>query len=673
MDAGLILKKQAQNEFYSLDYYEEVANFVLRSVNSGRKRIYINKTTFFRQLSSIISGKIEMQAPHEEFLKRNRNLYYTGIVLHLTGHTTLSQEYLNQHEPLPKQYSGEEAAEYLSIGKMLHYSNTVIIQSLRALNKVLLWERISLKDISIDKIIAIPDFNKCILNILTGMGIIQRIPANTSVIDFSSILICSPELEELYLEYLGKISGDIEGTKRKKEKGARFLLDFLALQNVTNIKQIDVSHIINFINWLKDKAPAKFGSSRSSETIITDISRLKSFLTFMDEKQLLSESLREFILDPNEGLDSFRQKKIDKRHKPIPKSEIERIERMLYEMDETGENWLVKRALILAYLSAGRPSEILSLWLDCIRGTPEVPLLYFHRGKHFTERYVPMTEEMSRIVQEVLNNGLLRLPIEIEYDNYSVKRLFGYRGNIPTNAHLNRVFNRLQLSASPPLVSSRGQGKYSIYVLRRIRITKWLEAGIPETEVAQMAGHFSGVDNHNAYLVGAETRKINCMRAYNKFYKEQLNPSEENSYGDKPLETVFSAENFIAELAAVAERIENTGLRNVLMEEVMLRQPEVLLPVPCGFCMYGSESPSCNLIDKCLSCKKILIDLEQVRQWAERLYKIRKRQEKKGMAVFLSKTDVILSRLKALCITKLSMTLKEISEQFKEIKVKCEN
>ena len=654
---NIIMNKQNSNKLGS-QALRNIAQYVVKDINNS-KRPYINETEFYHLISTFERGKVNLPS-----FPQNRLYYYLALTLHLAGQTSLPRIYFYQHMRLPTILTNEEEAEYYKVACQLKYSSTTIRYSIRALNKILLYERISLKEVRLEQIIK-SDWSTCIINVLLALGVIKNLSPKIKDINFSSYLSCSIDLQQIYLGYLNEINREIEATRRKREKIVRFLLNFLSSYGVTNTEQIDKENLKAFIKWLETEAPSKIGATRSKETVNTDITRLKAFLIFLDEKQLLSEAARDFLYE----IDSYRYPIADKRHKPVPRKDIEVIERSLYGMDENGENWFVKRALILCYLSAGRPSEVLSLWFDCVRGTPEVPLLYFHRGKHFSERYVPMTEEIQRIVEEVKRSDLLRIPIFSEYDNYSVKRLFGFRGTLPSIAHMNRVFNRLQLEASSPLTDSHGNAKYSIYELRRIRITKWLEAGIPETDVAQMAGHFSGVDNHNAYIVGAESRKVNCWRAYEKYYKGRL--FSEDKIEELAQDAGFCAESFIAELATIAERIESSGLRDLVLEEMLLRQPELLLPVPCGYCAQGLGASFCNLLERCILCDKVIVDLERIQKWVAKLFRVRRLQEKKNMGALVHKTESIIAKLRVVCTAKLGFSSEEVAKRFNYIERHC--
>ncbi|MBP2636810.1 MAG: tyrosine recombinase XerD [Firmicutes bacterium] len=610
--------------------------------------------------------------------KSNIDYYYTMV---LSGRMQVDWKILNSYYVMPKILHQEEFDKVNEAIKHFDYKEAIQIHVPQFLQKIMIASVKKFTDISEQDIYKYRDLNsrpevaRATFYVLKRMGNIDvakeyEYPKTNTPVS-TPLKTQNRQILTIYNEYAKYAESEwVESTREKKVAASRFFLNWLSdnLEEI-NLSTLSFETLISYADYLKEYQNPVTLKPNSKSRVVHILSYLKSFFEFLTRRGLLNDDLVAKLVDYNSVL-YYKKYKNKTFPYPVPMKDRIAIEKMVLEGYPS--NQIIDCFFRLLYLLGLRPVEALSIKLDCLRGTEKTPMLYIHKGKDYKERFIPLPNEEYLLIKKLQEINKDSMPIYFEYDELTTQRLLNYRGTLIREGSLNDIFKDLQVKHG--IVDFRGDAKYTLYILRKIRITTWLENGLSETEVAYLCGH-GNVDSHNFYLVGKETRIANAQKVFNQYYKELLEQVEETgSY--KPREVNDEeVESYFKQLERTLIQIESKNINLVAMESIVKNVPELLFPVSCGMCfslaILGDDFECERMKFPCLECDELLDaenHISNFNNYVQRLYKQRQQHEKNGLDGLVERDDSLLGRLKLFYVKKFKMTDKQVEDLFESYK-----
>ncbi len=440
---------------------------------------------------------------------------------------------------------------------------------------------------------------------------------------------------------------------------------------VIEYNKINRNHIEDFVISMKNSINENTGHKYAESTINGQLSHLKNGLfKYLKIRKLLNKETEVFIFSYKEEYSEFYYKENFKFPKPINLEDRKKIEYIIYELKKE-KNTMYSDLLVLLYQLAIRPSELLSLKLNCIKGNTELPQVFVHRAKHFKQRYIPLTNECYEIMKKYQMENRYSPSVYLSYDGEASQRLFNFQGVVPSIQSLEEYFSKLLIDNG--IVDVDDKPKYTLYVLKRLRITIWLESGMSEITVAKLVGH-SNVDSHNAYIISKEAKNNNAKKVYEQFYKEFFDEISKHEKYIETQEDLNDTDDYIEQIKKELIQIQEKNINSVALSQIFNEFPEYALPVPCGYCLAKAfeNDFECEMMKlPCLECEKLLdkgLEIKKFDELVSRIYKNRESQIKKNIVGLVIKSDNMISRLKKFYIVKFKKNEKEVEEIFNNIK-----
>lgn len=611
--------------------------------------------------------------------RTNVEYYYTMV---LCGRIKVDWEVLNSRYTMPPILNQTEINKFEPIFLNYEYKSTARQNILQFIQKMMYathkeWFQINEEDIfQFRDLVTRTEFARSTFYVLQALGNIaldkNYIFAGNLTQKHSLLENRNEEIVKIYEEFLDDIKNRYpKHTEVKVEGNARNFLNWLWKEKpeIASPMQFTFDILKDYASYQRNYINPRTNNPISKKEVVAHLSYLKKLLYFLSRKKYVTD---EFTA----SLDDYNKKLYPRGYKgrvfpyPVPRKDRLEIEKIIYE--GYSANTIAEKLLKLMYLMGLRPVEAVSLKLDCIRGNKKIPMLYVHKAKNYKDRYIPMPEEVRSIVTELQEYNANSLPIYYDYDGETVQRLFGYRGTLLLVSSLNDIFRDLE--AKHGLVDFKGEPKYSIYILRKIRITMWLENGISEDEVAKLAGH-SKVDSHNFYLVGKESRITNSQKVFDTYYKGFYKQLRETGKYIPPSkeEEERNQKSYLEGLEQTLLQIENKSINLLALESIVKNIPELTFPVQCGQCfamaIEGGDFECERMQFPCLECDELIESENHVKEfndYVKRLYGQRYQHEKNGLDGLLERDDSLLSRLKLFYVRKFKMDDNQVEETFEK-------
>lgn len=608
--------------------------------------------------------------------KSNIDYYYTMV---LCGRMKADWEILNSYYVMPKILNKAELDIVNETLRYFDYKESVQINVLQLIQKIMIATLKKLVDVNEQDIYAYKDLSarpevaRSTFYVLKRMGNIgdssKYVYPNYHKPLSNPLNTRDEEILKIFNEYINYAEIEwVESTREKKVSESKHFLNWLC-NNVDNVdlSAMSFENLIRYADYLKGyQNPITFETFTKSR-VVHKLSNLKSFFGFLSQHKILNKTLVNELINYNSIL-YYKRYKSKNFPFPVPMEDRISIEKLVLQGYQS--NSITEAVIRLLYLLGLRPIEALSLKLDCLRGTKNAPLLHVHKGKDYKERFIPLPNEEYSLIKKIQESNKDSLPIRFEYDGLTTKRLFNYRGTLIKEGSLNDIFKDLQVKHG--ITNSKGEPKYTLYILRKIRITTWLESGLSEEDVAYLCGH-GDVDSHNYYLIGKEWRITNAQKVYNQYYKDLMEQVKETgSYA--PLEQDQKdeeAESYLKQLEQTLIQIESKSINLMAMESIVKNVPELLFPVSCGMCFAFAvlnDDFECERMKfPCLECDELLDaenHISDFNDYVKRLYDQRYKHEKNGLDGLMERDDSLLSRLKLFYVRKFQMTDAKVKDHF---------
>ena len=612
--------------------------------------------------------------------KYSNLLYYQAMIL-TGGFDIRLDNVIKEYRKLPEVLSKRDYNSIVEAMNKLKYSETTQQRVLRIIRRILICKRINFYDLQYKDI----EEYSSVVNTNTsrkGLASTVRLLREFNIINSQDIYYFSKKVKPERVIKLDinaaiqKVYEDFQNNYMQtcykktyviRERCARKFLLWLNkyYPNITIVDNIEIVHVREYIDRLKSTTKKNGELRYSDNTINGYLSHLKSgFFQYIKQSKQINKELEAYIFGNYAEYYKMYYTREKRMHDPVSREDRINIENAIYSAYDT-DNTIFNKMIILLYQLGLRPFELLTLKLDCIKGTKEMPQIYIHRCKKFKQRYIPLTEECLTIVQELRESNKSSQNIYSEIDGLSCKRLFNFNGAVPSIVTLEDKFSKILVKSG--IIKSNGEAKYTLYILRSLRITLWLEHMDVEI-VAKLAGH-DEIDSHNSYIVSKEIRIENCKKVFDKYYSKLLSNDNYELLNDNSIDN-NEEKNFIEELNNSLLEIENKTINKLAMESIISEFPEYSLPIPCGNCLakFFDEKFECAMMDiPCIECENLKISETSLKIFDDfviRIIKNRNMQKKKNVDGLVEQSNEKIERLKTFYITKLNFSDKEVEEKF---------
>lgn len=481
---------------------------------------------------------------------------------------------------------------------------------------------------------------------------------------------------EIYDEYCISLEKQVgsKGNKSSKKRVALQFFNWLSANNIfINISELKFSIIEEFVSWIKTYCSFVTHKKYSKNTINSVLSGLGMFLKFIINKNYVSV---EFTKDCKDMFEySYKNVPIELFHDIVCIDERKKIEQVIMSYLEHMGFPAAPDMLRLAYFCAIRPIELTTLRFNCLVGDKNNPSLHLHKTKNGDERFIPLVKDAFDIVKKYRVINKKSLPIYADYDSLNEQRLFCYRNRLLDASSLNNIFKKLIIENN--IVNENNKAKYSLYILRKLRITIWIEAGLSLRTIGELAGH-RDIESQNAYYVGKELIMENALKSYMQLYKNFTDILQsENSYEYKPEIDVCEQHDYLEELQKTLLEIDSKSIFDVATKMAYKDYPELFFPLMNGKCGASyEEGPDfkCEVMEfPCLNCIDLIDSENYINQFDEyllSLYNSRKMHIKNDLEGLVTRDEVIINKLSLFYQNNFNLNDQEVIERFKFIEEK---
>jgi site-specific recombinase XerD len=236
--------------------------------------------------------------------------------------------------------------------------------------------------------------------------------------------------------------------------------DFLAYNNITDLKQINQAHINSFYEWLQIR-PHKHKQGGLSEIYINHhVYALRVFFTWLEKTEQIQHNPISAI--------KFKRP-VSNSRQPISIEHIQDLFASCVTAKET--------ALLHLFYSCGlRRTEAVLLNSNDIHFKQQ--LLYVREGKGAKRRVVPMTARVAKELETYYVTERLTLTNVKDHDAFMINRVSERMSGDSYNRELKTILERAEIST-----------ENTLHHLRHSIATHLLESGLKLEDVRDFLGH----------------------------------------------------------------------------------------------------------------------------------------------------------------------------------------
>ncbi len=323
-------------------------------------------------------------------------------------------------------------------------------------------------------------------------------------------------LEKSFREWLD-VLGYAPTTVYNMPNLIRELFYYLEKQQVSNIKELDISHIESYYQTLKERSNQRRGGGLSSAHLNKHIQALRKFITYLRKVGRLEIPQIKLANEENENKLIY-----------LTEAEI----RQLFEATQKATSNKNKSAEVVTAIQA-RDRAMLAVFYGCgLRRTEGVSLdvgdinfdrsiLHVRKGKNYKERLVPISKTNLKYLTEYvydhrpeLTKGSKAEALFIAYT--STKRMQGQSLMIRLRV-LQYHTDNIELQ----------EKEIGLHTLRHSIATHFLQAGMKLESISRFLGHGS-LESTQIYthLAGIPIEKIQPHHNIPKYETTQLSEDE---------------------------------------------------------------------------------------------------------------------------------------------------
>lgn len=286
-------------------------------------------------------------------------------------------------------------------------------------------------------------------------------------LDHKSVVLATLESYKNWLETLNYSESAIKNNPR-------YVKEFIEWSKLKTIEEINETKIKNWFNYLSTRKHKTKAGGLSLNYLKGYRNALSQFSHYLRETKKQSFSLPENLL----------QEQQENERIILTKAEVNKLYQVTNYYADPGINdngLLAARERIILHLYYGcglRKNEGLAVETQDVKFTQN--LLYVRKGKNYKERYVPMTESITKDLKHYLNYAR---PILLRGREHQQLLVGWYGSPLKGSATLQRV----QLLSSLANLNK----PIGLHTLRHSIATHLHESGMKLEQVAKFLGHGS--------------------------------------------------------------------------------------------------------------------------------------------------------------------------------------
>ncbi|WP_281986982.1 tyrosine-type recombinase/integrase [Aquimarina aggregata] len=250
-------------------------------------------------------------------------------------------------------------------------------------------------------------------------------------------------------------------------------LHWLESHNYNNLSVVTAKITKSYYSYLKERPNQSRSGALSAYSLNNHISGLHCFNQYLKKHggTALPLQLQQEKIDPLAGIAIVTQSEIKQIFKATE-----------YKNTELRMQLRDKAMLVMLYSCGLRRNEVVNLEVSDILFDKR--LIYVRKGKNYKERYVPINEYNSRILEDYLYEG------RPHYPNATTNEAFfmSYHGNAMQGEGLKvRLRQLIESTGDSELIAK----KITPHKLRHSIATHLLQNGVPIATIKQFLGHSS--------------------------------------------------------------------------------------------------------------------------------------------------------------------------------------
>lgn len=300
----------------------------------------------------------------------------------------------------------------------------------------------------------------------------------------------------------------------------RELLHYLESENITSIKELDVNHIKEYYNKLKERSNARRGGGLSNNHLNKHIQSLRKFTDYL--RQVGRLTLPELQIKNEEAQ--------PKNIAVLTEEEIQLLFKATHKMPERVPHYNLNAAQVEAMQSRDR--AMLAIFYGCgLRRNEGVnvdvgdinfdrSILHVRKGKNYKERFVPISKVSLKYLQDYIYD---HRP-EIVQGNKSEALFISMKARrMDGQTMLLRLKYLQHQTENEDLIEK----EIGLHTLRHSIATHLLQAGMELESIARFLGH-STLESTQIYthLAGIEQHKEQTFTNIRKYARIQLSEDE---------------------------------------------------------------------------------------------------------------------------------------------------
>lgn len=290
------------------------------------------------------------------------------------------------------------------------------------------------------------------------------------------------KIKEEYTAWLNTL-GFSKGVARTFTYGIKYFFEWLQVQGVNHIKQVNQKHIENYFEYLKTRPNKRRKGLLLSASTLNDyffaVDKLCEFLHQMGMNQAPTPTGQRMAIDKQEMINKIQ---------PLTQAEIRELQANINNtysnlpfINQEQKHEQLKLIFALYYACGLRRSEGYNLTFDDIDFDRRT--IFVKQGKNYKDRIIPMNEGIYKALEHYIYNfrHLQKVPH---------KRLF-----LSSKDKLNEALQNLQKTTQNEAIQNK---RLTLHILRHSIATHLLQNGMSIEQIGRFLGH-SSLDSTQIY------------------------------------------------------------------------------------------------------------------------------------------------------------------------------
>lgn len=277
-------------------------------------------------------------------------------------------------------------------------------------------------------------------------------------------------LQENFITWLERMNYAPD-TQRAHTRHLKTLIDWLVENDITSLNAVTQQDLLMYRDYVHTLRSERTGLGLSSSSIQSKLGTLR----------ILNKYKEAYGRDPVLKIRLFTIRDEEIERTILSKEEIDQ----LYEACEEDPEGLFDRCLLSLYYGCGlryrEGADLLLTDVDFKHGW-----LHVRKGKHYLERYVPMSEQVSNDIKNYMDHGRWYYVSDAD-DQHVLLNTKGKRaGSSTVNLRLQKLLKKAEINMQTCTEETRS---ITLHCLRHSIATHLLQNGMKLESIQRFLGH----------------------------------------------------------------------------------------------------------------------------------------------------------------------------------------